>query len=56
MTRPVEAHPVYVIGRRAEDGSSLVAFQEEITRETLASHTTGYSTTKRDLVHDLLPF
>ena len=36
--------------------SALLDFQEEINAEVLASHPTGYSTTGRDLIHDLLPF
>jgi hypothetical protein len=36
--------------------SALVLFQQELTREILAAHAFGYSTRKRDLIHDLLPF
>ena len=36
--------------------SALVIFQQELTREILAAHVAGYSTTSRDLLNDLLPF
>jgi hypothetical protein len=35
--------------------ATVVAFQEELTREVLDAHASGFSTTGRDLVHDLLP-
>lgn len=35
--------------------SSLVSFQEELTREVLAAHATGFSTSGRDLLNDLIP-
>jgi hypothetical protein len=42
-------------GNVEEVVSTLVAFQEELTREVLAAHATGYSTSSRDLLNDLLP-
>jgi hypothetical protein len=35
--------------------ATLVTYQEELTREVLAAHATGFSTSGRDLLHDLLP-
>jgi hypothetical protein len=35
--------------------AKLAAFEEEIAREVLSSHVTGYSTTTGDLFHDLIP-
>jgi hypothetical protein len=35
--------------------STIVAFQEELTREVLAAHANGFSTSGRDLLNDLLP-
>jgi hypothetical protein len=34
---------------------ALSAFEQEIALEVLNSHVTGYSTTTRDLLHDLIP-
>jgi hypothetical protein len=56
----------YVEGDRRGDGteiapysvivqSALVSFQEELTREVLAGHATGFSTSAQDLLNDLLP-
>ena len=36
--------------------AALVSYQQELTRELLAAHASGYSTTSRDLLNDLLPF
>jgi hypothetical protein len=35
--------------------SALLKFEQEIAREVLKSHMTGYSTTTNDLLHDLIP-
>jgi hypothetical protein len=34
---------------------ALFALEQEIAREVLAAHPKGYSTTARDLIHDLIP-
>jgi hypothetical protein len=41
--------------RRVQSGL-LVMFQQELTREILAAHAAGYSTSTHDLIDDLLPF
>jgi hypothetical protein len=35
--------------------SALLSFQEELTREVLAGHATGFGTRARDLLNDLVP-
>jgi hypothetical protein len=41
-------------GKRAIQ-ATLLGFEEEIAREVLDGHATGYSTTGGDFVHDLIP-
>jgi hypothetical protein len=39
-----------------EQEAQLLNFEETVAALVLAAHPTGYSTTTRDLIHDLLPF
>jgi hypothetical protein len=41
--------------RNADTEYRLSLFEQEIAREVLNSHVTGYSTTTHDVIHDLIP-
>jgi hypothetical protein len=41
---------------RGEVEPALVEAEQQFEAEVLSAHLTGYSTTPRDLIHDLLPF
>ena len=46
----VTIHPYSVAIQEA-----LVSYEQELTREVLAAHAAGFSTTSEDLIRDILP-
>ena len=48
-------HPVPLSLAFARTEFALLGLEQEIAREVLDSHVTGYSTTTHDLIHDLIP-
>ena len=53
--RGIDADREDEVSGLSEVQATLVAFQEELTREVLSAHAAGYSTDARDLFHDLKP-